>query len=202
MILSQPLSDCSGVWANPPMPAMLHRFVIWPSCSPAWATAAATDCSSVTSQRNAMARPPASAASVLISVATNSIASVATSRQATAAPSAANRRAVARPMPEPAPVTSATAAGVAAGGDRLGGRPPVGIGLPDSGGGAHARSFSSVSPVEPLPSTPAPGPRLRSRPARRSSAAAAASAASRCGSTFIIGVRGSSSTTTSASGAL
>ena len=28
MILSHPLSDCSGVWANPPMPAMLHRLVM------------------------------------------------------------------------------------------------------------------------------------------------------------------------------
>ena len=28
MILSQPLSDCSGVWAKPPMPAMLHRLVM------------------------------------------------------------------------------------------------------------------------------------------------------------------------------
>ena len=42
MILSHPLSDCSGVWANPPMPAMLQRLVMAPSSSPAWATAAAT----------------------------------------------------------------------------------------------------------------------------------------------------------------
>ena len=33
MILSQPLSDCSGVWAKPPMPAMLHRLVMGPSSS-------------------------------------------------------------------------------------------------------------------------------------------------------------------------
>ena len=33
MILSQPLNDCSGVWANPPMPAMLHRLVMEPSSS-------------------------------------------------------------------------------------------------------------------------------------------------------------------------
>ena len=31
MILSHPLNDCSGVWANPPMPAMLHRLVMEPS---------------------------------------------------------------------------------------------------------------------------------------------------------------------------
>ena len=55
-----------------------------------------------------MARPPASADSALISAATASMASVVTSRQATAAPSAASRRAVARPMPEPEPVTTAT----------------------------------------------------------------------------------------------
>ena len=55
-----------------------------------------------------MARPPASAASWLISPATVTMASSAISRQATAPPSAARRRAVARPMPEPAPVTTAT----------------------------------------------------------------------------------------------
>ncbi len=108
MILSQPLRDWSGVWANPPMPAMLHRLVIGPSSSSARATTPATAFSSVTSQRSAMARPPAPAASSLISAATVSMASAATSRQATAPPSAARRRAVARPMPEPAPVTSAT----------------------------------------------------------------------------------------------
>ena len=28
MILSQPASDCSGVWEKPPTPAMLHRLVM------------------------------------------------------------------------------------------------------------------------------------------------------------------------------
>ena len=108
MIWSHPLRDCSGVWANPPMPATLHRLVMWPSSSRACETAPATASSAVTSHSSAMARPPASVASRLISAATASTASAARSRQATAAPSAARRRAVARPMPDPAPVTTAT----------------------------------------------------------------------------------------------
>ena len=72
------------------------------------ATDASTADSSVTSQGTSIALPPASAASWLISAATAAIASSVTSRQATAAPSAARRRAAARPIPDPAPVTTAT----------------------------------------------------------------------------------------------
>ena len=60
--------------------------------------------------------------------------------------------------------------GVTAGRDRLGGRSPGGIGLPDSGGGAHARSFSSACPLGPLPSTPEAEPRFCARSERRLSA--------------------------------
>ena len=163
MILSQPLSDCSGVWANPPMPAMLHRLVMCPAPrGPATRRRRPHPRRSRRSAPRWRARRPRRPRA-LISAATASMASAATSRQATAAPSAARRRAVARPMPEPAAGDQRHPAGVAARGDRLGGGPPVGIGLPDSCGGAHARSFSSASPVGPLPSTPEPGRRFRAR---------------------------------------
>ena len=58
-----PDGDCSVVWAKPPTPAMLHRLVMAPSSSARCETAAVTPSSSVTSQRTATARPPASAAS-------------------------------------------------------------------------------------------------------------------------------------------
>ncbi len=71
---------------------------------PARPTAVCTDPGSLTSTVYAAAVAPPS----LSSLATVSAASVARSRTATLAPSAANILAVARPRPEPAPVTTAT----------------------------------------------------------------------------------------------
>jgi len=61
--------------------------------------------SSVTSAPSPNASPPAA----LIARAVSSAAAAARSTHATRAPSAAKRIAVARPMPEPAPVISASA---------------------------------------------------------------------------------------------
>ena len=107
MISSHRLSDSSVVWEKEPIPAMLQRLVMMPSSSVLRATDVATACSSVTSHCRARALPPLSAASSFIFSATAATAS-SMSRQATAAPSAARRRAVARPMPDAAPVTTAT----------------------------------------------------------------------------------------------
>ena len=80
-------------------PALLTRMSVGPRRRSASAIAAATAPASVTSMRRPMP-PTASPASRAVRSSTSSAA--------TFAPSAARRSAIARPMPRPAPVTSAT----------------------------------------------------------------------------------------------
>src|SRR5947209_5036219 len=110
----QSSKEASTVWANLPMPATLHTVF----GAPSWATTSfidvATDSGSLTSVRTAIALPPAALISSTVSWAPSS----EMSRAATFPPSPAISSAVARPSPEPAPVTTAT---------RPPKRPPSGI---------------------------------------------------------------------------
>src|SRR2546423_5394285 len=86
------------------MPALLNAMSRPPKVSTVLATVAATWSSSETSQTRPMTRWPAA----FNSCSTAESAVALTSARATAAPACANCRAVARPRPEQAPVTSAT----------------------------------------------------------------------------------------------
>src|SRR3954451_17975353 len=88
----------SAAW---PMPALLWSTSTRPSSSNTCAANASTDSGSVTSTTCAFALPP-------ISRATASAASRFTSATCTFAPSFAKSSALARPIPEPAPVTTTT----------------------------------------------------------------------------------------------
>src|SRR3984957_17849902 len=85
-------------------PALLYSTSTRPYSSVTFWKAAPTWVISETSALTARARPPASAISSAVSMA----ASATRSTTAAAAPSRANRVAAARPIPEPAPVTTAT----------------------------------------------------------------------------------------------
>src|SRR6266700_1789693 len=90
----------AGLW----MPALLNAASSRPKVETVCSTMAATSASSATSQRMPFALWPAATRS---SAAERTPASL-TSASATAAPASAKALAVARPMPEAAPVTSAT----------------------------------------------------------------------------------------------
>src|SRR6478609_6918524 len=98
------LVNCPGstswLLAKPPMPATLQSTSIWPSASVAAATVASTADQSLTSHVSAVADAPMPSAVA-------PTLSAMRSTHATRAPSAASRSATARPMPDPAPVTSA-----------------------------------------------------------------------------------------------
>src|SRR4051794_40136203 len=86
------------------MPALLTTTSTPPSSSTVRCTPASISPARVTSMRPLSARPPSAAMSEAVSAAVSSTRSTAI----TAAPSWAKRSAVWRPMPDPAPVTSAT----------------------------------------------------------------------------------------------
>ena len=98
---SKQLMEKAGV---PLVPALLWAQSRRPQRSTASATAASTWPSSVTSA----AKPTASPPSATMAAATASAPPRSMSTTTTRAPSVAKRRAVAAPMPPPAPVTSAT----------------------------------------------------------------------------------------------
>src|SRR6266550_4510164 len=87
-----------------PMPALLARMSTVPHSRTTRAKSASTCALSATSVGTPMAVPP----SARISAATRSALSRFRSATATCAPSAAKRRAIARPIPDPPPVTTAT----------------------------------------------------------------------------------------------
>src|SRR5690349_7326111 len=93
----------SAKWPPPGTPALLTRIVGWPSSATSRSMAAETATGSLTSATSPTARPPAE----VIAATTASAPSASRSRQPTAAPSPARRIAVARPIPDAAPVTSA-----------------------------------------------------------------------------------------------
>src|SRR5215831_10443024 len=84
-------------------PALLTRMSMGPSARSASVTAARIPSALVTSSGMARARPPAAS----ISAAANAIWSLPRAAQATAAPASPRARAMARPSPRLAPVTSA-----------------------------------------------------------------------------------------------
>ncbi len=94
-------SSICAVWPNPPIPATLHNISSRPRHLRAVAISASHDAAS-----------PASNAKTALSVARLPAVRIAPSRlrsaQITSAPSVASRTAVARPIPDAAPVTSAT----------------------------------------------------------------------------------------------
>jgi hypothetical protein len=93
----------SAVWEKAPMPATLHRTLGRPRAAVAWPR-----CRSPPPRRTRRSgRPPPSRRPTRSRPPSPSGAPSTTSRQATAPPSAAMRTAVARPMPELAPVTMA-----------------------------------------------------------------------------------------------
>src|SRR5579862_5028256 len=85
------------------MPALLNMTSIPPKAAAARSSKASQEAASAMSPSSATARPPAAA----ILATTASAASLRMSAAITAAPSAANLRAVASPMPPPAPLTKA-----------------------------------------------------------------------------------------------
>ncbi len=85
-------------------PALLYNTSTRPNSLLIWANALSTWAGSAMSAPTATALPPAPAISAAVSLA----ASAAMSTSATAAPSRANNSAAARPIPDPAPVTTAT----------------------------------------------------------------------------------------------
>ena len=86
------------------MPALFTAWWRAPKRSTVSATAASLSSLEVASSFRAMASPPASSISLATFVAASRSMSVTT----TVEPSAASRRAIAAPIPEPAPVTSET----------------------------------------------------------------------------------------------
>src|SRR5664280_13906 len=86
------------------MPALLCRTSTWPSCANTLSASASTALGSETSSAWATALPPAAS----IARATSSAVPPLRSATWTLAPCRASRSAVARPMPEPPPVTTAT----------------------------------------------------------------------------------------------
>ena len=204
MILSQPLNDCSGVWANPPMPAMLHRLVMGPSSSPACGHGGGDGVlvGDVAAQRDG---PPAGLGGLRVDLGRHGLDGVRGDVEA------GHGGALGGQPARRGPPDARTGAGdqrhpsrVATRGDRLGGGPPVGIGLPDS----VSWGSCALLLVCLLRWGHCLAPRRRDDDSGARAAAGAppppraARAARRTGSTFIIGVSGSSSTTTSASGAL
>src|SRR4051794_9113511 len=103
-------TSTSMVWMSrsrgmmPVSAALLCRQSTRPKCSTVAATIALTELSSDTSQVMAMAWPPPASISRPVSSADEPLTSTTT----TSAPSDDRRRAVVRPIPEPAPVTIAT----------------------------------------------------------------------------------------------
>ncbi len=108
--MSQSASVVSSRLRDSDSPALLTTRSTPPKARAASAIEAATAAASVTSEATLIATsgPP-------ISAATFAAASPSRSATTTHAPSAARRRAIARPMPEPAPVTRATRAARALG---------------------------------------------------------------------------------------
>ena len=198
----QSASVVSVAWAKRPTPAMLHTTVTEPSSALTAAMACATWSSSVTSQRKAAACPDPSPRAPLISSTTALRCVSEMSTHATAAPSAARRRVVARPIPLPAPVTNAVRPANRPGVTAIGSVPAIGIGSAERFHGAHAPSSScrfatmlATAPPSPLGCSEAPA-------TCRAAAARAAAGPSACLSIFIMGVRGRATSTTTASGAL
>src|SRR5258708_11380116 len=94
-------TSVTGLSSRSEPPAQFSRTSTWPNASVACCTIFLTLASSVTSVRTKRASAPASRA-----LASPSVASI--SATTTLAPSATNSLAAARPMPEPAPVITAT----------------------------------------------------------------------------------------------
>ena len=103
--LSQASSGWSSAGAPQVAPALLTRMSTLPKRAAAAATVCCTDASSPASQRcQNTARPPSFSSAFAVSRSTDSVVP----QMASSAPSRYRRSLIARPMPRPPPVTSAT----------------------------------------------------------------------------------------------